>query len=547
MRIATDPTLSGNGRTVISTSVLPTRPAAEEHPEEREAVNRLSDPEPGSKQTFGMVALLHDIWFGCWRSTSWDRPALLRLTAVFIFAAVCSWLGIVLSRQSEGVATIWLSNGALFGLLITQPRRRWLAYFLAGLTADTLADMVYGDPFRVAIGVSLANSVEVVASTLVLTRWFGSPLNLSRRRPLVGFLLVAVIGATAVTSALGASWTLLFYDSGPWWKMFRTWYLGDMLGMAILAPLLVVMQRPAFFAMFGRKQMAHTILVLSAPVLVTALVFWHSTDPLIFLMFPTLLLVAFRLGFPGTVVNIMLVTWMAIAFTIKGHGPLMLIAGEHMLLHRIVVAQVFGAIAIFTMFPVAALLEERQSLQDSLAVSEARFRELAHRDELTGMFNRRAFNLQLESFWAEARAREQSIAILLVDADLFKQYNDAYGHLAGDECLRRLAAVIAEVVQPEHGVAARFGGEEFAVILPDTPQPQAFQLAERIRTRIAALALPHPSSRGGVQTVSIGVSALIPEGGHGARHPVILADQALYAAKSEGRNRTNCASRVTQS
>jgi integral membrane sensor domain MASE1 len=137
------------------------------------------------------------------------------------------------------VATIWLSNGLIFGLLIMQPKRRWLAYFLAGLTADTFADLIYGDPFRIAIGVSLANSVEVVTSSLLLTLWFPSPLDLSKRRSLVGFLLIAVLGATAIASVLGAWWTVLLVGGSPWWQMFRTWYLGDLLGMAVLAPMVI--------------------------------------------------------------------------------------------------------------------------------------------------------------------------------------------------------------------------------------------------------------------------------------------------------------------
>lgn len=299
----------------------------------------------------------------------------IRLLTVFAVCAVCSWLGIVLSRQSDGVATIWISNGVLFGLTITQPKRRWLGYFVAGLSADTVADMVYGDPFRLAAGVSLANSVEVVTSCLLLTMLFGWPLSLSRRKSLVGFLLIAVIGATAVTSASGASWTLLFVAAGSWWEMFRTWYLGDMLGMAILAPLLIILQRPAFFAILERRHIRHTLLVSCAPILATLLVFTHERDPLIFFLFPAMLLVAFRLGFPGTVLNVLLVTLLAIGLTVKGHGPLMLIAGERMLLRRIVIAQIFVAVAIFTMFPVAALLEEREALKLSLAASEAARRQ----------------------------------------------------------------------------------------------------------------------------------------------------------------------------
>ena len=146
-----------------------------------------------AEPAIGAANLLGKIWQGCWRGDSWTSASMLRLSWVFALATLCSWLGIVLSRQSEGVATIWLSNGLIFGLLITQPKRLWLVYFLAGLTADTLADLLYGDPFRVAIGVSLANSIEVVTSCLLLTLWFDSPLDLSKRRSLVGFLLISVL------------------------------------------------------------------------------------------------------------------------------------------------------------------------------------------------------------------------------------------------------------------------------------------------------------------------------------------------------------------
>ena len=185
------------------------------------------------------------------------RPEPLRwmhLAATFFILLLFSWLGIVLSRQSDGVATIWFTNGLLFAVVVTRPRNVWVPYFLVGFAADTLADVLYGDPFKLAVGVSVANSVEVITSCVLLTRWFGSPFPLTKRRPLLGFLGVAVLGVTAVTSALGASWTLLFVNAGPWWMLFRTWYLGDVLGMAIIAPLVFILQRPGFFVVLERRQ-----------------------------------------------------------------------------------------------------------------------------------------------------------------------------------------------------------------------------------------------------------------------------------------------------
>ena len=140
----------------------------------------------------------------------------LHLVATFFVLLLFSWLGIVLSRQSEGVATIWFTNGLLFALVIRKPRRVWIQYFIIGIVTDTLADVIYGDPLKLALGVSLANSIEVISSSLILTHWFGSPFQLTKRRPLVAFLGVAVVCANAATSALGIAWTLLLVDGGPW-------------------------------------------------------------------------------------------------------------------------------------------------------------------------------------------------------------------------------------------------------------------------------------------------------------------------------------------
>jgi diguanylate cyclase (GGDEF)-like protein len=516
-------------RSVVTTS------ASQEHAVEREVIVPETLPVL-AEQPAGLVGLLREIWEGFKHKDSWTPAALVRLLWVLPVATFFSWLGIVLSHQSEGVATIWFSNGLIFSLLITQPRRRWLPYFLAGLTADTLADMIWGDPFQLAFGVSVANSVEVVTSALLLTRWFGYPLDLRRRRTLVGFLVISVLGATAVTSALGAFWTIHLEPGSPWWQMFRTWYLGDLLGMAIVAPLIIMVQQPGFFAMFNRKELPHTFLVLVAPVVVTTFVFTHNQDPLSFLIFPAFLLVAFRLGLPGTVVNIVLVTLMAIGFTIKGHGPLMMIVGQHMLLHRIVIAQIFAAVAIFTMFPIAAILEEKEALKRSLATSEAWFRSLALKDELTGLPNRRAFNLQFEHAWEQAFIHRRSVGLMILDVDQFKQYNDVAGHPAGDAHLRSIARVVDESVEGTDAIPARIGGEEFAIILPDTTLERARAIAETVRETVLNLALPHPASASGLQTVSLGLAVRVPLCGETSIELMRVADNALYKAKLNGRN-----------
>lgn len=470
-----------------------------------------------------------------------ERVRCMHLAATFFILLVFSWLGIALSRQSEGVATIWFTNGLLFAVVITQPRKTWVYYFVAGLLADTAADVIYGDPFRLSAGVAVANSLEVITSTLVLTRWFGTPFQLTKRFPLLGFLGVAVLGATALTSALGASWTLLFVNAGPWWMLFRTWYLGDILGMAIIAPLVFILQRPGFFTMLHRSQLPGTLLLLMVPAIATALVFTDSSDPLIFFIFPALLLVVFRLGFPGTVLAVFVIALISLIYTIAGNGPLMLTRNAHVL-HRVVIEQIFLAVALFTFFPVAALLEDRKALEISLQGSEQRYRELANADSLTGLANRRAFDERLEQEWNEAVKARLPLALLVIDVDMFKSYNDLYGHIGGDQCLRAIATAISGATPCGSAMAARIGGEEFGVILPQTGLDEAHRIGEELRRSVAATGLPNSGSSQGIQTVSVGVAAWVPEGNALATSLMAAADHALYRAKYLGRDRVESAS-----
>ena len=242
--------------------------------------------------------------------------------------------------------------------------------------------------------------------------------------------------------------------------------------------------------------------------------------------------------------SIFLIALISISFTVKGHGPLMLITGAN-LLHRIVIEQIFLAVALFTCFPVAALLEERKELQDSLLKSEQRYRELANADALTGLANRRGFDERLEKEWSRAEGRGESVALLLIDVDLFKSYNDIYGHIGGDTCLRCIAKVIADTLQRHSDIAARFGGEEFAVILPAAELDSALRVAESIRQAVFAMNLPHSGNPNGVQTISIGVAAAVPDRTTGVTTLLTASDHALYRAKYLGRNRVEGAVAVT--
>jgi diguanylate cyclase (GGDEF)-like protein len=158
-------------------------------------------------------------------------------------------------------------------------------------------------------------------------------------------------------------------------------------------------------------------------------------------------------------------------------------------------------------------------------------------DGLTGLANRRHFDGVLEDEWKRARREGTSLALIMIDVDSFKRYNDTYGHQAGDECLRQVASVLASTARRAMDLAARYGGEEFALILPNTSLAGAAQRAEELRSRIEALHLPHQTSQTSAWvTLSAGVAALIPAQDATPAELIALADQALYHAKQSGRN-----------
>ncbi|MEN9657126.1 MAG: hypothetical protein RL571_591 [Pseudomonadota bacterium] len=167
-----------------------------------------------------------------------------------------------------------------------------------------------------------------------------------------------------------------------------------------------------------------------------------------------------------------------------------------------------------------------------------RTRELLHRlaitDGLTGLANRRHFDEALKQETQRLQRQGGQLALVIIDVDFFKRYNDSYGHPAGDECLRRVAAVISTELRRPADLTARIGGEEFACLLPETTLAGAYVVAERIRQTVQALAMPHQTSTiAEYVTVSVGVAV---SNGTDSNHLYQRADIQLYIAKTSGRN-----------
>jgi diguanylate cyclase (GGDEF)-like protein len=184
-----------------------------------------------------------------------------------------------------------------------------------------------------------------------------------------------------------------------------------------------------------------------------------------------------------------------------------------------------------------AMADRLASREAELQTANERLSNLAAQDGLTGIANRRQFDDVLDREWRRAARKGSSLALMVVDADFFKAFNDCYGHLAGDDVLRRIAGILEEAAVRPADLAARIGGEEFAIVLPETKAQDAGAIAERVRTGLAALEIPHLDSEFGRVTLSIGVAAMVPRSDFTWMSLVDFADAALYAAKRAGRDR----------
>lgn len=186
------------------------------------------------------------------------------------------------------------------------------------------------------------------------------------------------------------------------------------------------------------------------------------------------------------------------------------------------------------MAAIAGFAYERSARE--LFVEHSLLREMAALDGLTGLKNRRSFDEHLERVWHQAVRDRRQVGILMIDVDHFKPYNDRYGHQAGDRALQRIADIVNEAGRRPLDLAARYGGEELAVILYDLPRERVVAAAERLHAEVAALAIEHGDADNGHVTVSIGAAIVRPRANRSAEGALQLADKALYEAKSEGRN-----------
>jgi len=182
-------------------------------------------------------------------------------------------------------------------------------------------------------------------------------------------------------------------------------------------------------------------------------------------------------------------------------------------------------------------ITDRKKTEEELFKLQKELEELSFKDGLTGVANRRMFDSVIETEWLKARQNKQPLSLIIIDIDFFKEYNDCYGHLQGDDCLKQVASTLNGVAARSRDFFGRFGGEEFVMLLPETDENSAWSVAERCRQSLFKKQIPHEHSKvSQLLTISLGVSTMIPSQNGDHTELIDRADKQLYQAKQKGRN-----------
>jgi PAS domain S-box-containing protein len=339
--------------------------------------------------------------------------AAFRAAALGAGVFVLVWCCLTLVRHTGRVTPLWPVNGLVLLCLLRSDSRRWPALLLASLVGNIAADLACGDKPFLALGFSLGNSLEIVIAAGGLRRLVGRHIDLTRRRDLLSFGVLATAVAPLLSAGFVTAWTKspvrpeTLFNTGAW-------ILSDGLGTAIVVPTFAAITPAALRAMWAPQFLARNLRLLAALMIVMILVFGQSRLPLGALVFPVLLWITFRLDFAGAAMSLLIMTAISVGFAMQGIGPASLVFASST--KQVLALQIFLAIAVFSILPVAASLARTRQLRESLAAS----RDAAEAERMRALEAQR---------WA--RMAEQ-----IAGVGYFRVTNDGEGSTWSDEVYR---------------------------------------------------------------------------------------------------------------
>ncbi len=435
---------------------------------------------------------------------------------------------------SSGWTILWPLNGITIALLLMRSRSEWPVMLLGVGVGTGVGECLDHNTLGMEICLRLISLTEVVLSAMLLPAF--TTLDQWLRRRWISLRFAAAIVMGPAVSGLMAGALYLRVQNEPFWRGFNDWAIADALGIAAMMPLAISIGSTEMRQLFRRAMLTRTLGLLGLAGVSFAAALLIPQYPLTFLVYPTLLLVDLTLSFSGSAIAMAGLCFFSVYLAAHGMGcfgqwpaGLYVPAG--------VALQCFLGFHTLALFPASIVIRERRRLMEDLNLSNEQLLMLASMDGLTGLANRRSLDEEFAQEWKRAMRLGTPLSMIMLDVDLFKQFNDLYGHQQGDECLRSVANVLRERCHRPQDHVARFGGEEFALLLPHTSLTGAQHLADEIRMAIRELQVPHAGSPWQYVTISLGCAALTPEREMDKTELFRLADAALYKAKHAGRNR----------
>ena len=294
--------------------------------------------------------------------------------AVAVLVALFCWISIRFTRELGGTSTLWIASGILAGILLTSHRRLWPGYVIAALAGNVIVRVAIGDAWHAALGLAFASILDSVPVAVALVYWVGDVTDPGKLKLAARVALGSTLASCAASALLAAS-VLAAYSAMSFGLAYAMWFTSHTLGMVIFANLTVVM-RSQGWGLFGKAGRRMELAIVTALIAAVCLgVFTQSRYPLLFLVYPPLLLAAFRHRFAGVVLGTTVVTAIAIAATLAGNGPFHLVPNDEPI-ERILLLQIFIATICLVAFPVATALAERRLLARSLRQNELRLRAI---------------------------------------------------------------------------------------------------------------------------------------------------------------------------
>jgi diguanylate cyclase (GGDEF)-like protein len=444
-------------------------------------------------------------------------------------------------------------NGIVIAFYLISRRRLWpwitVGYIVALSQGQDIAGAGHAHGFVEGFG----NLLEVLLAAFCLPPYRNLKQWLLERRLLGAFAGYALLLGPAVMAITVASRYSGGYPGSAasigdlhagFWERVRIIGFAESLGVALFTPLVLILLNKETYKLFRARALPITLALLALVAIGTWVAFTQDATPAIFLPCAVLLVIAFRQGLRAAVLGMAVSASVVTALSVLGRESL---AALPFGLHAGWLAgsatppatlfQSYLALIVLMVFPVSVTLLKRKDLEDRIDAQNMELDKLKSLDRLTGVANRKRFDLVLAREWQRATRDPKPVAIVMLDVDFMESYNDCYGHQAGDECLRLIATKMAEQPHRQYDLVSRYEGGKFSVILPGASGSAVQRIAEEFRSEVAALDWPHAGSPFERVTMSVGWASMTPDSGLQPEVLIQAAERALVIAKERGKNR----------